>query len=119
VVRMCVCCFCYLCGKTSLGVVPTIPNSQVFPPSPGIWPPLTTTWKCQRVGPYADVCVYENLCHDGEFWYFIDPDAYKKNKTLDPVLYPYSDFKTGVVYPRLPVPKQDSNQMFPFNGGGA
>jgi hypothetical protein len=116
---MCVCCFFYLCGKTSLGVVPTIPNSQVFPPSPGIWPPLTTTWKCQRVGPYADVCVYENLCHDGEFWYFIDPDAYKKNKTLDPVLYPYSDFKTGVVYPRLPVPKPDSNQMFPFNGGGA
>jgi hypothetical protein len=80
---------------------------------------VETTWWCQRVAPFTDACSYRNICYDGEFWYFIDRDALKKNSSIDPIFWPYFDFKTGVVYPlKYPVPIPDENTMFPFNGGG-
>jgi hypothetical protein len=80
---------------------------------------FATKHRCYRFAPYSDICLFENVCHDGEMWFLIDPDALKKNKTRDPVTYPFNDFKTGVVYPSNPVQAPPSpDQVFPFNGGG-
>ncbi len=79
---------------------------------------INTSVACHRIASFVDVCVYEDICSDGLYWYFIDADALKKNRTRDTVTYPVSDFKTGVIFPQAPIPPPGSNAMFPYNTGG-
>ncbi len=60
--------------------------------------------------------MYEDICTDGQLFYFIDADALKKNRTRDTVTYPLNDYQTGVIYPTNPVPP--SSDVLPFNAGG-
>ena len=36
---------------------------------------LVSTHRCYRMPPWGDVCVYSNLCLDGELFYYLDNDS--------------------------------------------
>jgi hypothetical protein len=79
---------------------------------------LNTNVSCNRATSFVDVCVYNDFCTDGQFWYFIDRDALKKNRSRDTATPARNDFKTGVVFPRAGVPAPHE-AILPFNLGGA
>jgi hypothetical protein len=110
-----------LCSRLYVGSIPLFVPSGAQAPGQVRQVPLdfATKHRCYRFAPYCDICLFEDVCHDGDMWFLIDPDAMKKNKTRDPVTYPFNDFKTGVVYPSTPIPPPAPDQVFPFNGGGA
>jgi hypothetical protein len=45
--------------------------------------PYLTTYKCYRSVDWAEICIYKNLCHDGNMVVFFD-DSKADNKTLIP-----------------------------------
>ena len=45
--------------------------------------PFQTTYKCYRSVDWAEICIYKNLCHDGNMIVFFD-DTKGDNKTLIP-----------------------------------
>jgi hypothetical protein len=76
--------------------------------------------RCMRLGSWADVCVYENMCYDKTWWYLIsdrvkgrgDPGSWESQKIAG-----VRDFKTGVIYPERGVPAVDTT-FFPYQSEG-
>lgn len=107
---------------------------------------LLTTVKCRRMGSWADVCVYENTCWDGQYWYFFEEGGLKdwQAENVDNVKVAdddmvraaqsslpcescrFIDFISfrdclqleGLMLPVKPVPPT-AGAYFPFNGGKA
>ena len=51
---------------------PDTAASPVMAP-PAASEPLRTHHRCHRMEPWADICVYDNLCFDGQLFYLLDP----------------------------------------------
>lgn len=64
-----------------------------------------TTYKCYRSVDWAEICIYNNLCHDGNMIVFFDNEK-GDNKTLIPRHFRIGDNSVGHhtfdVYPRPP-----------------
>jgi hypothetical protein len=76
--------------------------------------------RCMRLGSWADVCVYENMCYDKTWWYLIS-DRVKGSGSpgtwVSARAGSVRDFKTGVIYPELRVPPLGST-FFPYQSEG-
>lgn len=118
------------------------PTTSIIPPSPGVQavtlpildssasrssvvkfvsPPTIplSVWECIRLGAWSDLCSYQNMCYDKNYWYLIREDVNPKLPLSELAsVYPKNDFKTGIVYPQNKVPPP-SNTFFPYQGGGA
>jgi hypothetical protein len=77
--------------------------------------------RCMRLGSWADVCVYENMCYDKSFWYLVsdrvngwsdDRESWESDRIAG-----LRDFKTGVIYPERGVPAVDTT-FFPYQSEG-
>jgi hypothetical protein len=62
-----------------------------------------TTYKCYRSVDWAEICVYNNLCHDGSMVVFFD-DSRSDNKTLIPRCVRGAGAGRGPLLPLPPAP---------------
>lgn len=81
---------------------------------------VVSSRRCMRLGSWADVCVYENMCYDKTWWYLISdrvrgegsPETWETARVVGD-----RDFKTGVIYPERAVPAVDTT-FFPYQSEG-
>ena len=82
---------------------------------------VITTWNCRRMGAWADVCTYENVCYDGGAVYFLGwPGGCERDFASCEPIYEEVDLKEGLVYPMRRERISEAGSVtpsFPLNGG--